>query len=86
VRIKPPYSLEHPQLAGREEALVKLGIPAPGPYQVSQLFPNLADIRIQRNRWHRRGFGGPDKAMNSVARQGGVSKQQLYGMMEDFYG
>ena len=84
--IKPPHSMQHPQLAGREEALTKLGIPAPSPFQVGKLFPNLADIKMQKKRWEQQGTAGGDKAMNSVARQGGVSKQQLYGMMGDFVG
>lgn len=86
MRIKPPHSMENPQLAGREEALVKQGIPAPTPYQVGKLFPNLVDVKRHKKRWQEMGLGGEDKAMNSAARQGGVSKQQLYGAMGDLVG
>jgi len=86
MKFRPPFKFDQPQLAGREEALVKLGITAPSMPKMGKLFPNLAEIRIQRQRWQRTQTAGTGESMNSVARQGGVSKQQLYNMMENFGG
>ena len=50
-RLSLPYTFDHPQIAGREEALSKLGIPSPSPHEVNELFPDLVAIRLQQNRW-----------------------------------
>jgi len=73
-----PKGHHDPTIAGREEALTKLGIPSPTPHQLGKMFPNLVDVSIQLSRGQ--GWGGNVQAMNAVARQGGISRMQMMNM------